>query len=101
MAYKYVRIDITNNPELRSIAEAVKHSRTPHLLAEADEELAVVMPLTDASGTEHATRRRRQARGGFTRNDALFGLIGVGAGKTPGGVSGNKHEGLARAYRPK
>jgi hypothetical protein len=35
-----------------------------------------------------------------TRDDALFRLIGLGNNGIPGGVSGKKHEYLARAYRP-
>jgi hypothetical protein len=34
-----------------------------------------------------------------TRDDPLFGLIGIGKGKTPGGVSWRKHEALVKAYR--
>lgn len=46
------------------------------------------------------TRRPRPPKGAFTREDPLFRLIGIGEGKTAGGVSGKKHEALARAYRP-
>ena len=36
-----------------------------------------------------------------TRDDPLFGLIGIGKSRIPGGISEQKHEALARAYRPK
>jgi hypothetical protein len=36
-----------------------------------------------------------------TSEDALFRLIGIGKSGIPGGVSGKKHEYLARAYRPR
>jgi hypothetical protein len=101
MAHEQIRVDVTNNPDMRRLAEAVKHSRTPHVPADGGEELAVVLPLTRKSLTPNRNRSTRQAKGAFTREDPLFGLIGIGEGKTPGGVSGRKHEALARAYRPK
>lgn len=57
----------------------------------------------DGAMSENAalTRQPRQSRRAFTREDPLFGLIGIGEGKTPGGVSGRKHEALTRAYRPR
>jgi hypothetical protein len=35
----------------------------------------------------------------LSKDDPLFGLIGIGHSGIPGGVSGKKHEYLARAYR--
>ncbi len=100
MAQEQVQIDISDSPELRRIAEAVRQTGTPHVLAEDGEVVAVVMPPAPQDATL-TPRRRRRSKGRFTREDPLFGLIGIGEGKTPGGVSGRKHEALARAYRPK
>jgi len=101
MSQEQVRIDIMNSPDLRRIADAVKHSQTPHVLSEAGEEVAVVVPLKRQDAAPKQSRSPRQAKGRFTREDPLFGLIGIGASGIPGGVSGRKHEALARAYRPK
>lgn len=98
MAQDQVQIDITDNSEMRRIAEAVRRTGTPHVLAEGGEAVAVVMPLAPQDA---APRRRRRKSGVLRPDDPLFRLIGIGEGKTPGGVSGKKHEGLAQAYRPK
>lgn len=48
-------IDISNNPDLLRLAEDVRRRNTSAVLRNGDEEIAVVMPITDA-GTRTARR---------------------------------------------
>ena len=92
MAKELKPIDISDSPELLRLAEEVKRSREPRVLVREAEELAEVRPVP--------ARRKRSAKGRpVTEDDPLFRLIGVGRSGIPGGVSGKKHEYLARAYR--
>jgi antitoxin (DNA-binding transcriptional repressor) of toxin-antitoxin stability system len=101
MVQEQIQVDISDSPDLRRIAEAVRQSGRPCLLTESGEAVAVVTPLTPEGDHPVSPQPRRRAKGRFSREDPLFALIGIGEGKTPGGVSGKKHEALARAYRPK
>ena len=80
-------IDVTNMPETLRIAEEVRATNEPQLLRRDSEDLAIVMPVN-----------RRQRKGKvMTKDDPLFGLIGIGrSGK--GDISENKHKYLAEAY---
>lgn len=93
MANEPTPIDISDQPELVRLAQEVQESRQPRALRHDGENLAILMP---------ATLRRRRSRGGpVTREDPLFGLIGIGKSGIEGGVSERKHEFLVRAYRPR
>jgi hypothetical protein len=85
-------VDVTDAPELRRVAEEVAATQQPITLRRNADELAVVVPV-------RRPRRAPSKARAVTRDDALFGLIGIGRGKTPGGVSGKKHEALAEANR--
>lgn len=92
MAKEPKRIDISAIPELISIAEEVMRTNEPRLLKRDSEDLAILSPVTP--------RKRPKSKGQpVTRDDALFRLIGIGKSNIPGGVSGKKHEYLARVYR--
>ncbi len=92
MAKELKPIDISDSPELLRLAEEVKRSRGPRVLVREAEELVEVRPVR--------VRRKRSAKGRpVTEDDPLFRLIGVSRSGIPGGVSGKKHEYLARAYR--
>lgn len=96
MAQEAHVFDASSLPDISRLVHEVNRSGQPWLI-EADGEAAQLAPA-------RRVPRKRNARGpgrAFTREDPLFRLIGIGEGKTPGGVSGNKHEALARAYRPK
>ena len=95
MAKELVATDITSNPELRRLAEAVQASGEPRLLRRDHEDIAVVVPVS----VSLATRTRRSSRP-VTVDDPLFSLIGCGHSGVPGGLADRKHEALARAYRP-
>lgn len=70
----------------------VRSTREPCVLRRDGENLALLMPPPRP--------RRKAARGRpLTEDDPLFGLIGIGDRGIEGGVSGKKHEYLARAYR--
>ncbi len=55
MAHEHETIDISHNPDLLRIAEAVRKNNTPTVLRRDDEDVAVVMPLAD--GTKPRARR--------------------------------------------
>jgi hypothetical protein len=87
-------IDISNTPDLLKLAEEVQRSKEPYLLQRDNEDIAVLMPAPKR--TKSGTRVKP-----VETDDALFRSIGSGRSGIPGGVSGKKHEYLARAYRPK
>ena len=86
---------ITSVPELLQLVEEVQRSQQPHLLKRQDEQVALIVPVTP---TKAAPKRKRRT-GILTEDDPLFRMIGIGNSGIPGGVSGKKHEYLARAYR--
>jgi len=88
------RIDISRIPELLSIAQEVRSTNEPAVLQQDSEDLALLSPVRP--------KKRSQTKAqSVTSDDALFRLIGIGKSGIPGGVSGKKHEYLARAYRPR
>lgn len=94
MARKPKTIDISNQPEIMRLVEEVRATHEPRLLRRDSEDVAVLTPVT--------SRKRAPSKAApVTRDDALFRLIGIGESKVPGGVSGKKHEYLAKAYRPR
>jgi len=88
------RIDISRMPELLSLAQEVRSTHEPRILQQENEDLALLSPVRPK------TRPQSRAKP-VTGDDALFRLIGIGKSGIPGGVSGKKHEHLARAYRPR
>ncbi|MDO8674063.1 MAG: hypothetical protein Q7O66_21840 [Dehalococcoidia bacterium] len=87
-------IDISNEPELLRLVDEIRSAREPRLLRRNHEDLAILTPINP--------RKRALFRAApVTRDDALFDLIGIGESQIPGGVSGKKHEYLAKAYRPR
>jgi hypothetical protein len=88
------RIDISRMPELLSMAQEVQSTNESRILQHESEDLALLSPVRPK------TRSQSRAKP-VTGNDALFRLIGIGKSGIPGGVSGKKHEYLARAYRPR
>ena len=92
MAREVVRIDINEAPALLRTVEQVHATREAALLQRDGEDLAIVMPPPRKSRPPSKAQP-------LTRDDPLFGLIGIGEGKTPGGVSWRKREALAHAHR--
>ena len=90
MAQPTRQLDITDKPDLLRAAEQVQATGEATVLQRDGEDLALLVP---APGKRRPPSRARP----LTRDDALFKLIGIGRGKTPGGVSGDKHTALARA----
>lgn len=93
MAKQAIPLNVSDQPELVRLAEEVQATQQPRLLRRDDQDLAVLMPAKPS-------RRARQGRP-VTREDPLFGLIGIGDSGIEGGVSERKQEFLARAYRPR
>ena len=94
MAKEPNRIDISRIPELLKLVQEVRSTNEPHILQEESEDVAIISPVQP--------KKRAKTRGKpVTSDDALFRLIGIGKSGISGGVSGKKHEYLARAYRPR
>ena len=87
------RIDISRIPELLHLAQEVRSTNEPRILQQESEDLAILSPVWPK-------KRAKATAQPVTSDDALFRLIGIGKSGIPGGVSGKKHEYLARAYRP-
>ncbi|MBI2942336.1 MAG: hypothetical protein HYY04_18055 [Chloroflexi bacterium] len=85
-------IDVRHRPELRAFADHIRKTKRVAILRDADEEIATVTPA-------QPTRRRRLPKGRpLTKDDPLFGLIGIGrSGRSD--ISSNKHKYLAEADR--
>ena len=94
MAKKPKRIDISRIPELLHLAQEVRSTNEPRILQQESEDLAILSPVWPK-------KRSKTTAQPVTSDDALFRLIGIGKSGIPGGVSGKKHEYLARAYRPR
>ena len=93
MAKELKRIDIGSIPELMKLVQEVRRTNESRILQEESEDVAILSPTRP--------KKRAKTRGkAVTSEDALFRLIGIGKSGIPGGVSGKKHEYLARAYRP-
>lgn len=57
MAQERETIDISHNPDLLRVAQEVQRSKTPRVLRADDEDVAVVMPVT-----EHSKRTGKRAK---------------------------------------
>ena len=94
MAKERKRIDISSIPELVKLAQEVRSTNEPSILQQESEDVALLSPVP--------TKKRAKTTGkAVTSDDALFRLVGIGKSGIPGGVSGKKHEYLARVYRPR
>jgi hypothetical protein len=88
------RIDISRIPELLTLAQEVQSTNESRILQQESEDLAILSPV-------RPKKRSKTTAQPVTSDDALFRLIGIGKSGIPGGISGKKHEYLARAYRPR
>jgi hypothetical protein len=94
MAKEPKRLDISRMPELMRLAQEVRSTHEPHILQQESEDIAILSPILPK-------KRSRATAQPVTSDDPLFRLIGIGKSGIPGGVSGKKHEYLARAYLPR
>ena len=92
MAKEPRHIDISSMPELLKLVHEVRQTHEPTVLQQEREDVALLSPVL-------AKKRAQTKAKPVTSEDALFRLIGKSG--IPGGVSGKKHEYLARAYRPR
>jgi hypothetical protein len=86
-------IDISTVPDLLRIVEAANASGEAYVLTRAEEELAVLTPVTAAKA-----RRPRPKSGIITKDDALWNIVGMGQSEGPGDISAHTHKYLAEAY---
>src|SRR5947209_7225114 len=63
MAHEYVPVDISNTPDLKRLAEAVRQSGKPHALKEGAETVAVVRPVSKRERSNRSPRQPSTARG--------------------------------------
>lgn len=94
--------------DLLAAAEDVARTGKRRVIRKGRRPLAVLVPYEapvraneSADRLKERSRRARRKTGVLTFDDPFFRLVGIGASGIPGGVSGRKHEALARAYRPK
>lgn len=87
-------VNVTTTPEVLRLAREVARTGVPVMLQTDEEDLAVVTPASKS-------KRRSGGARPMTQDDPFLALVGSGKSGIPGGVSGRKHEFLARAYRPK
>ena len=89
MASEMQPIDSASIPGLDHLVDEVQRTRQPRVIRRNNEDVAVLSPAGPA--------RPRGTRGRvLTKDDPLFGLIGIGDSGIPGGISGKKHEALGR-----
>lgn len=99
MARELRPIEVSNQPELRRIAEEVYISQQSRVLRCDAEDLAILSPVRaprkSTARARPATRAKRLAP-----NDSLFNIIGMAAAEegVTTDVSANKHQYLADAY---
>ena len=94
MAKELRHIAISSIPELLKLVQEVRSTNEPSILRQESEDVALLSPVP--------AKKRVKIKGKpVTGDDALFRLIGIGRSGIPGGVSGKKHEYLARASRPR
>jgi hypothetical protein len=84
-------VDVSDTPELLRLAEEVRASRQPLVLAREDELLAVVRPVPRRRASRQAQRE--------SPNQWLGSLVGIARSEGPTDVSANKHRYLAEAHR--
>jgi len=90
MTHESEAVDISDQPELVRLAEEVRSSQRARVLRRDGEDLAMLTPV-------EAPKTRSRKKGAFTREDPLFGLIGIGDSGVEGGFSWRKKEILARS----
>jgi hypothetical protein len=94
MAKESKRIDISNIPELLSIAHEVQRTNEPRILKQDSEDLAVLTPIKPVA--------KRGIKGKPTRaDDPLWDIVGIGETEEATDVAANKYKYLADAYAAK
>lgn len=90
MAKELKRIDISDIPELLSIAREVRNANEPRILKQDSEDLALITPLT--------AKAKRVPKGKpLSKADPLFKLMGSATEAQPTDAS-KIHEYLAEGY---
>lgn len=92
MAAEVHRIDLKNAPSLAELIEEVRKTNRPRIIRADGEDVAVLMPTSNGKRLS-----KRQQKGAFSRDDALWDVIGIGRSGVSD-VSTNKDKYLAEAY---
>lgn len=87
-------IDVSESPELLTLAEEVQRSGTERVLKRGARELALVTPIVAPDRAAAPTRRRSRR----PAPDAILNIIGIGASAAPTDVARHEQEYLAEAY---
>jgi hypothetical protein len=91
MAKELKHIDISNIPELLSIAREVRSTNEPRILRQDSEDLAILTPIKPAG--------KRVAKGKPTSvDDPLWQIVGMARSEGPGDVAENVNKYLSEAY---
>ena len=88
MAAEREPIDISNNPELLRLVEAMEASGKPCVLRHDGKDVAVMLPIEADDLDLRST----------SEDDPLWGIVGMFTSDGPTDVSSNKHKYLADAY---
>lgn len=90
-------IDIDDVPELVALAEEVRRTNKPRVLRRGSEDIAMLAPV----GPQKVKRKRLPAGKPFTRNDALWDVVGIGQSEESTNMAQHKHDYIADAYDPR
>lgn len=86
------RIDISTVTDLEALAEEMRRTNEPRILRRANEDIAILAPVT------RKKRKRIAVARPFTMDDPLWNIVGIAHSEGPTDVSQNKHKYLAEAY---
>jgi hypothetical protein len=95
MRQEPIHLDVSDSPELASLAEDVQTSGQARVLTRDGQALAVVMPAAPQPKTKPRLRRRAKP---IPPDDPIFDIIGMVRTGEPSNVAANKKEYLAQAY---
>lgn len=93
MARELEPLDVTDTPEVRTLAEEVARTGVPRILKRDGADLAVVSPVPSGRGKRSLSQPSQSG----SPNRWLEDLIGIGESSEPADVSGHVHAYVARA----
>ncbi len=94
MATELEKTDISGEPELLRLVEELVASRSPRVLTNGEEALAIVTPV---DAPEQA-RSRRPGTSTRQAHDSILNIIGIAASSEPTDVAQHERRYLAEAY---
>lgn len=94
MARETKHIDVAKLTEIPAWIHLVEEVRTTGercVIRQAGEDVAIITP---AKASKHRTSHSKR----LSREDSLWGIVGIGRSEGPSDISSNKHKYLAEAY---